>query len=208
VGLISRTGPAQAVSTRRGTTSGTATGSSKTFLVARKRIVVYPFISLTKWKEIAMNKMLSVWTAGMMVLAMNGFAVAQDAASQPNTQQSAKPATEQQDTQAKPADQSGDIAKQDTQAQPADQSGDVAKKDTQAQPADQSGDVAKKDTQAQPADQSGDVAKQDTQAQPADQAGNSAKEQEYSAALKKCETLSSSEKAKCTEAAKKKHGEM
>ena len=35
-----------------------------------------------------------------------------------------------------------------------------------------------------------------------------AKEQEYSAALKKCETLSGSEKAKCTEAAKKKHGQM
>ena len=80
----------------------------------------------------------------MMVLAMNGFAVAQDAASQPNTQQSAQPATQQ-------------------------------------------------DTQAQPAGQAGDV---------------SAKEQEYSAALTKCESLSSSEKTKCIEAAKKKLGQM
>jgi len=102
-----------------------------------------------------MNKLLSALTAGMMVLAMNGFAVAQDAASQPNTEQSAKPAT-----------------------QP----------DTQAQPADQPADVS---------------AKQDAQTGDA-----SAKEQEYSAALKKCEKLSSSEKAKCIEAAKKKPGEM
>ena len=112
-----------------------------------------------------MNKLLSALTAGMMVLAMNGFAVAQDAASQPNTEQSAKPET-QQDTQAQPAGQAGDSAKQDTQAQPAAQSGDVAKQDS------------------------------------------SAKEEEYSAALKKCEALSGSEKAKCTEAAKKKNGEM
>jgi len=93
-----------------------------------------------------MNKLLSALTAGIMILAMNGFALAQDvpAARQPNTQQSAQPPTEQ-------------------------------------------------DAQAQPAGQAGDV---------------SAKEQEYSAALKKCETLSSSEKAKCIEAAKKKLGEM
>jgi hypothetical protein len=91
-----------------------------------------------------MNKLLTALTAGMMLLAMNGFAVAQDAASQPNTEQSAKPATQQE-------------------------------------------------TQAQPAGQAGDV---------------SAKEQEYSAALTKCETLSSSEKAKCTEAAKKKLGQL
>ena len=93
-----------------------------------------------------MNKLLSALTAGIMILAMNGFALAQDvpAARQPNTQQSAQPATQQ-------------------------------------------------DTQAQPAGQAGDA---------------SAKEQEYSAALKKCETLSSSEKVKCIEAAKKKLGEM
>ena len=76
-----------------------------------------------------MNKLLSALTAGMMVLAMNGFAVAQDAASQPNKEQSAKPAT-QQDTQAQPAGQPGDVsAKQDTQAQPAGQAGDLSAKE-------------------------------------------------------------------------------
>ena len=95
-----------------------------------------------------MNKLLSALTAGMMVLALNGFAVAQDAASQPNTQQGAQPDTQQG-----------------------------------AQP----------DTQAQPAGQPGDV---------------SAKEQEYLAALTKCESLSGNEKTKCIEAAKKKFGEM
>jgi hypothetical protein len=72
-----------------------------------------------------MNKLLSALTAGMMVLAMNGFAVAQDvpAKSQPNTQQSAQPAT-QQDTQAQPASEAGDVsAKQDAQA------GDVSAKE-------------------------------------------------------------------------------
>jgi len=92
-----------------------------------------------------MNKLLSALTAGMMVLAINGFAVAQDAASQPNTEQSAKPATQEQDTQAQPTGQSGDI---------------------------------------------------------------SAKEQEYLAALKKCESLSGNEKTTCVEKAKKKLGEM
>ncbi len=50
---------------------------------------------------------------------------------------------------------------------------------------------------------------QDTQAQPAGQPGDtSAKEQEYLAALKKCESLSGNEKTTCIEKAKKKFGEM
>ncbi|HKQ25723.1 MAG TPA: hypothetical protein VJT81_14860 [Burkholderiales bacterium] len=100
-----------------------------------------------------MNRMLSALTAGMMVLAMNGFAVAQDAANKPNTPQEGSPSTQQD-------------------AQPATQ-----------QP----------DTQAQPAGQTGDV---------------TAKEQEYLAALKKCESLSGNEKTKCIESAKKKFGQM
>lgn len=92
-----------------------------------------------------MKKLLSALAAGTLVLAMNGFAVAQDVPStnQPNTQQNAQPAT-QQDTQL-PAGQTGDL---------------------------------------------------------------SAKEQEYLAALTKCEALSGGEKTKCIEAAKKKFGQM
>jgi len=46
------------------------------------------------------------------------------------------------------------------------------------------------------------------QSQPG-QSGDSAKrEQEYMAALKRCESLSASDKQKCVEAAKKKYGEM
>jgi hypothetical protein len=84
-------------------------------------------------KEIAMNKLLSALAAGMLVLAMNGFAVAAD-----------EPRTTQQAPKAQPS-------------------------------------------------QGGDV---------------SAKEQEYLAALKKCESLSGSEQTKCIEAAKKKYGLM
>jgi hypothetical protein len=84
-------------------------------------------------KEIAMNKLLSALAAGMLVLAMNGFAVAAD-----------EPRTTQQEPQAQPG-------------------------------------------------QGGDV---------------SAKEQEYLAALKKCESLSGSQQTKCIEAAKKKFGQM
>ena len=80
-----------------------------------------------------MNKLLSALTAGMLVLAMNGLAVAAE-----------EPRTTQQDPQAQPA-------------------------------------------------QGGDV---------------SAKEQEYLAALKKCEALSATQQTKCIEAAKKKFGQM
>ena len=49
---------------------------------------------------------------------------------------------------------------------------------------------------------------QDPQAQPGQGGDVSAKEQEYLAALKKCETLSGSQQSKCIETAKKKFGQM
>lgn len=92
-------------------------------------------------KEFAMNKLLSALAAGMLVLVMNGFTVAQD------------------EPQMTPRD-----VQQDTQP----------------------------DVKAQPV-QPGDL---------------SATDREYFAALKKCESLSGSQKTQCIDTAKKKFGQM
>jgi hypothetical protein len=46
------------------------------------------------------------------------------------------------------------------------------------------------------------------QSQPAQSSDSAKREQEYLTALKRCESLSASDKQKCIEAAKKKYGEM
>jgi hypothetical protein len=95
-----------------------------------------------EWKGvIAMNNLLAGMLAGLLLLAMNGVAVAQE-----------EPSMTPKD------------AKQDTQTDP--------------------------------------------KAQPVQPADATVTDEQYFAALKKCESLSASEKTKCLEAAKKKFGQM
>ena len=132
-----------------------------------------------------MSKLLTMLIAGALALTLSGFAAAAD-----------KDYDTQKSQAAQPADPAAAGATSTTPA--------VSEKGSTQQPADAAAAGA---TSTQPA-----ISEKATTQQPGDPAAGGAtvsqQEQEYLAALKKCEPLSGADKTKCVDAAKKKHGQM
>jgi hypothetical protein len=154
-----------------------------------------------------MNKLLSAVLAGTAALALGGAALA--------AEQSGDTQSRDNQTQMQPAEpERSDAQSQRNESDSANQPSQPGDQPTQADTSDSKGSAPQQSTikgedqsqgqasQAIPGGGANDANSNQAGAEP------NAKEQELTAALKKCDSLSGSQKQDCIDAAKKKSGEM
>ena len=161
-----------------------------------------------------MSKLLSALLAGAAALALGSAALAAEQSgdtqsrdtqteAQPNTTPEPSDAQSQQNQSESAGNQSSQSGDQPTQADTSDVKGTAPKQGT-IKGEDQSQGQA---SQAIPGGGASDSNSDQAAAQP-DAKEQDAKEQELTAALKKCDSLSGTQKQDCIDAAMKKPGEM